>query len=71
MEDFLIRFNGGSLNNTDAIVSERQFPWPLPGIIPDTSGHYVKVSESDLPPQQPGSHVMRSAMYQWRREGTA
>jgi hypothetical protein len=65
MEDFLMRFFGGTLGGADVIVTEQQFPWPLPGIIPDIGGHYFKKSESDLPPQNPGSHIMRSAEYHW------
>lgn len=63
-ETFMMRFVGG-MHACDALVEEDQFPWPLPGIIKAESGYYQKVSESDLPPQEPGSNVVRSAVYEW------
>jgi hypothetical protein len=71
-EEFLMRFVRGPFKNTEVIVDSLQFPWPLPGIITDTGGQYEKISESGEPPQEPGSGIMRSAIYYWRpdnREG--
>lgn len=64
-ESFLINLRGGNQPSPIA-VGEEHYPWPLPGIIPAIGGSYVKVSESDLPPQQPGSGLVRGAIYEWR-----
>jgi hypothetical protein len=63
-ETFFIRTEGGPHPGT-RIVDETQYPWPLPGILGDAGGAYVKVSESDAPPQEEGSRLVRSARYRW------
>jgi len=66
-EQFLIRLEGGR-EPPEILVDAAQYPWPLPGIIPARGGRYEKVQESDLPPQQPGSGILRGARYVWRPE---
>lgn len=66
-ESYFMRFLGGPHDNVDVVVDESQFPWPLPGILGGEGGHYEKISESELPPAVTG--VIRSALYEWRREG--
>jgi hypothetical protein len=63
-EPFFIKTEGGP-NPGTRIVDETQYPWPLPGILRDVGGNYIKVSQSDLSPQEPGSRVVRSARYRW------
>lgn len=70
-EVFLVRLEGGPLNGETRIANfacpadEPMFTWPLPDVLNMDSGRYVKVSESDLPPQTEGSHLMRGAIYEW------
>lgn len=66
-EIFLIKTEGGPHPGT-RITDETQYPWPLPGILGDTGGAYVKVSESNAAPQEPGSRLVRGALYQWFSE---
>jgi len=63
-ETFFIRTEGGPHPGT-RVVDETQYPWPLPGILRDEGGVYVKASESGAPPQSGGSRIVRSARYQW------
>jgi hypothetical protein len=63
-EPFFIRTEEGPHPGT-RIVDETQYPWPLPGILGDEGGAYVKVSESDAPPQEAGSRLIRAACYRW------
>lgn len=67
MESFLIRTAGGP-HPGDRVAREDEMSWPLPEILGDTGGRYVKVSESKLPPQEEGSHVMRGAQYEWESD---
>jgi hypothetical protein len=63
-EPFFIRAEGGPRPG-DFAVDETQYPWPLPGILRGEGGAYFKVSESKAPPQEEGSRLVRSALYQW------
>lgn len=65
-ERFLIRTIGGPLPAT-RVIEAAEMSWPLPETLddPEGRGHYRKVSESQLPPQPEGSHVMRGAEYEW------
>jgi len=59
-EQYLVRTVGGP-HPGDRVS---QGPWPLPDSLPDEGGQYVKVSESQLPPDL-SPHVMRGAQYHW------
>ena len=64
-EQFAVRFDGGPWSGTHTTRG----PWPLPEVIvPSPEGKYVKRSESQLPPQSEGTHLMRGAEYEWVRE---
>lgn len=63
-EIFFIRTIGGPHPGT-RIVDNGQFEWPLPGILADIGGKYVKASESQAAPQENGSRLVRSAAYRW------
>lgn len=63
-ETFIIKTEGGP-HPGDRVVDETQYPWPLPGILRDAGGIYLKVSESQAPPQVDGSRLVRAAFYQW------
>lgn len=39
--------------------------WPPPGIMAEKYGVYIKISESNIPPQEAGSLMVRSANYKW------
>lgn len=68
-ERFLIRLEGGPAGGETRVATSDNvyWQWPLPGVISwDATGGYVKVRESSLPPQAPGSHVMRGATYEWK-----
>lgn len=65
-ETFVIHTEGGP-NPGDFATDETQYPWPLPGILKDVGGAYVKVSESQAPPQEADSRLVRAARYQWYR----
>jgi hypothetical protein len=71
-EPLLIQTSGGPYpGNRSVKISE--WGWPLPEILPcpGNIGCYFKVSESQLPPRDKGSHVIRGASYKWeeyRRE---
>jgi hypothetical protein len=66
-ETFFIRTEGGPHPGTRVVDSD-QFPWPLPGILNDSGGKYIKMSESNLEPQEKDSPVKRSARYEWRTD---
>jgi hypothetical protein len=66
-ETFIIRTEGGP-HPGDRVVESDQYPWPLPGVLSDSGGKYVKVSQSDAEPQEEGSRFIRSARYQWRTD---
>jgi hypothetical protein len=63
-EQFIIVTDGGP-HPGERVVDETQYPWPLPGILKDAGGAYFKVSESQAPPQEEGSRLVRSALYRW------
>jgi hypothetical protein len=63
-EPFFIKTEGGPHPGV-RIIDEAQYSWPLPGILGDAGGAYIKVSESEAPPQEPGSRLVRSARYRW------
>lgn len=63
-ETFIITTDGGP-HPGDRIVDETQYPWPLPGILKDAGGAYFKIAESQAPPQEEGSRLVRAAFYQW------
>jgi len=71
-EKFLIRTTGGPHPGTRVVNAEgvRQYEWPLPEMLPAAGGHYRKVQESNLGPQEPGANgrqlVLRGADYEWR-----
>lgn len=72
-ETFLIRTKGGP-HPGDRYCKEGDewgfgvVAWPLPEKLPDHTGYYRKVSESQLPPQAPDSRVKRGAQYEWVEE---
>lgn len=66
-EPLLVRTVGGP-HPGQKLTDIDQSGWPLPGLLPDVGGKYVKVAESNLPPQEEGSHLMRGAMYRWRND---
>ena len=64
-EQFLMRFNGGPYPGTRVTPADTM-TWPLPDEIPVAGiGLYRKTSESQLPPQPEGSHLIRGAEYVW------
>ena len=69
-ERFLIRTEGGPCDGETRIADSDGlggWTWPLPDVLKyDASGQYVKVGESDLPPQPEDSRVLRGAQYEWR-----
>ena len=65
-ERFLIRTEGGPHPDTYVTDDDHPMSWPLPDFLADEGGWYAKVAESSLPPQEPGSRVMRGATYEWR-----
>lgn len=69
-EQFLVRTTGGPFHDETRVTSANDNEWPLPDELPvrEHGGRYVKVSESDLAPQEPGSHVLRGAEYEWRQD---
>jgi len=71
-EQFLIKTVGGpqeGVRVADTEDTRFDWSWPLPDVLMyDETGHYVKVSESDLPPQERKSVIMRGAEYEWRSE---
>jgi hypothetical protein len=62
-ERLLIRTEGGPRPGTKAT---EDWQWPLPYLLLTEGGQYVKVSESRLPPQPEGSHLLRGARYRWQ-----
>ncbi len=62
-ERFLVRAEGGPNGGTR--VAEG-WTWPLPELLLAEGGSYIKRSESDLPPQDADSHVVRGAQYEWQ-----
>jgi hypothetical protein len=68
METFLVRTEGGPHPGT-RMADEAEWPWPLPDQLNDEGGRYVKISESDLPPQPEESRVLRGARYRWEPAG--
>lgn len=72
-ERFLIRTEGGPCDGETRVADSLGlggWEWPLPDILGwDDSGYYVKAGESDLPPQERGSRVLRGATYRWRERG--
>lgn len=66
-ETFFIVTNGGPHPGT-RVTDEGQMPWPLPGILGDSGGRYIKISESNLGPQGAGSRIVRSALYKWESD---
>jgi hypothetical protein len=66
-ERFLIRTDDGPTPGT-RVVDDPSWLWPLPEVLtlPDGSGVYVKVCESQLGPQPRDAHVIRGAQYEWR-----
>lgn len=77
-ERFLIRTIGGPHPGNARVCREGErygnivISWPLPLFLPDIGGCYMKTKESQLPPQEEGSFVVRGAEYEWtpEREGT-
>jgi hypothetical protein len=70
-ERFWVRLEGGPLAG-DRLADN--MTWPLPDVLPlpdGLGGRYVKVSESQLPPQDEESKVLRGARYAWRRDDEA
>jgi hypothetical protein len=70
-EIFLFKTVGGPFDGNvrfcDTEDPRWDWTWPLPDILPyDESGHYVKVSESELPPQPRHSVIKRGAEYEWK-----
>jgi hypothetical protein len=63
-EPLVIRTVGGP-SPGDRITDIDQSGWPLPGMLSGAGGVYFKVAESDAPPQEEGSRLMRSALYHW------
>ena len=63
-EPLFIRTVGGPHPGT-RVTDVSQFGWPLPGMLADAGGTYFKVSESNAPPQEEGSRLVRSALYRW------
>lgn len=63
-ETFFIRTKGGP-HPGNRVVDSDHYPWPLPGFLNDSGGKYAKVSESQAPPQEEGSHLVRAAEYEW------
>jgi hypothetical protein len=63
-EQFIMKMIGGVQPGVH-LVDENQFPWPLPGMFMGMGGRYFKVRESDDPPQENDSAVIRCAVYQW------
>lgn len=67
-ERFLLRTEGGPCDGETRVADSENvyWQWPLPAVLEyDGTGRYVKVLESDLPPQPEDSHVMRGATYRW------
>jgi hypothetical protein len=69
-ERFLLRVNGGP-NPGDYVPGDTLMSWPLPATLPADGGHYIKVSESQLPPPGEDSRVLRGAEYDWQPDGDA
>ena len=69
-ERFLIRTEGGPCDGETRVANSdgnERWTWPLPDVLKyDAGGRYVKVTESHLPPQEPGSRVVRGATYEWQ-----
>jgi hypothetical protein len=71
MEQFTVHTRGGPKPG-DYVTNDVVMAWPLPDVMvvdetaeTESGGHYQKVSESDLPAQEPGSLLVRGAMYEW------
>jgi hypothetical protein len=72
-ERFLIRTEGGPCNGETRVANagmehlpSGQWEWPLPDALEyDGTGRYVKVAQSDLPPMEADSPVVRGATYRW------
>lgn len=68
-ERFLLRTEGGPCDGQTRVANalgDDGITWPLPDVLPyDATGRYVKASESDAPPQEPGSRLVRGAVYEW------
>jgi len=65
-EQFLMRMVGGPRMGTR--VAESGYEWPLPEVLEDDGGIYVKVSQSKLPAETLSGgkyRVLRGAEYQW------
>lgn len=54
---FIIRTVGGP-HPGDHLIGEDQFPWPLPEMLMDKGGSYIKIREEFL--------AIRTAYYVWR-----
>jgi hypothetical protein len=63
-ERFTARLNGGPTPGTFILPEEAT--WPLPKTIQvSDDGCYVKIMESQLPPQDEDSPIIRGAEYRW------
>lgn len=73
-ERFLIRTEGGPVGGEVRVANadpEEQWTWPLPDVLGwDDTGRYLKVRESQLPPQDDRSNLARGATYEWRPVGS-
>jgi hypothetical protein len=71
MERFLIRTEDGPMAGEVRVANTEGDPvewaWPLPDVLLyDETGRYLKVSESELPPQEEDSRTLRGASYEWQ-----
>ena len=62
-EIFLIRLMGGPHPGDQELASE-DFEWPLPNLLQDDGGYYIKVSESVVRAGQRQAYY--EAYYEWR-----
>jgi hypothetical protein len=67
-EELIVRFHGGPRDGATWRTSVARAGWPLPEVArpAGATGEYVKVRESELPPQGPDSHLIRGAEYEWK-----
>lgn len=71
-ERFLLRTEGGPCAGETRVVNTQGegWEWPMPDVLEfGEQGRYVKVTESELPPQEEGSGVLRGATYEWEAAG--
>lgn len=64
VETFILRTEGGP-HPGDRLFHESDLSWPAPGFLVDNGGKYIKISESDLGPQDANGHCLRSVLYRW------